>query len=111
MTVSRSDPSRLKIRWDAVPSGRERAAEQAQQAADAANRARAAGDGAAAAGGAEAGATRGDGLDARAYIYNSIMRPSDYLVAGFDDLMPQDLARKLTGEELDSVVVYVLSLN
>ncbi len=63
------------------------------------------------AGVAEAGATRVDGLDARAYIYNSIMRPSDYLVAGFDDLMPQDLARKLTGEELDSVAAYVLSLN
>ena len=30
---------------------------------------------------------------------------------GFGDLMPQDLARKLTGEELDSVVAYVLSLN
>jgi len=39
------------------------------------------------------------------------MRPSDFLVPGFDDLMPQDLARKLTGEELDSVVAYVLSLN
>ena len=52
------------------------------------------------AGVAEAGATRVDGLDARAY-----------LVAGFDDLMPQDLARKLTGEELDSVAAYVLSLN
>lgn len=60
---------------------------------------------------AEVGATRVDGLDARAYVYSSIMRPSDYLVEGFGDLMPQDLARKLTGEELDSVVVYVLSLN
>ena len=60
---------------------------------------------------AEAGATRVDGLDARTYVYNSIMRPSDYLVEGFDDLMPQDLARKLTGEEMDSVVAYVLSLN
>ena len=60
---------------------------------------------------AETGGTRVDGLDARAYVYNSIMRPSDYLVEGFGDLMPQDLARKLTGEELDSVVAYVLSLN
>jgi nitric oxide reductase subunit C len=60
---------------------------------------------------AETGGTRVDGLDARAYVYNSIMRPSDYLAEGFGDLMPQDLARKLTGEELDSVVAYVLSLN
>lgn len=56
------------------------------------------------------GATRVDGLDARAYVYTSIMQPSAYLVAGFDDLMPKDLAKKLTGEELDSVVAYVLSL-
>jgi mono/diheme cytochrome c family protein len=56
------------------------------------------------------GATRVDGLDARAYVYSSILQPSDYLVDGYDDLMPKDLAKKLTGEELDSVVAYVLSL-
>lgn len=56
------------------------------------------------------GAERVDGLDARAYVYHSIMQPSDYLVADYDDLMPKDLAMKLTGEELDSVVAYVLSL-
>jgi len=57
------------------------------------------------------GAERVDGLDARAYVYNSILQPSDYLVEGYDDLMPQDLAKKLTGEELDAVVAYVLSLD
>jgi mono/diheme cytochrome c family protein len=57
------------------------------------------------------GATRVDGLDARAYIYNSILQPSDYVVEGFEDLMPKDLAKKLTGEELDNVVAYVLSLD
>ncbi len=56
------------------------------------------------------GGTRVDGLDARAYVYTSIMQPSAYLVEGFEDLMPKDLAKKLTGEELDSVVAYVLSL-
>jgi mono/diheme cytochrome c family protein len=56
------------------------------------------------------GAERVDGLDARAYVYTSILQPSDYLVEGYDDLMPEDLAKKLTGEELDSVVAYVLSL-
>ncbi len=56
------------------------------------------------------GNDRVDGLDARAYVYNSILQPSDYLVEGFEDLMPKDLAKKLTGEELDSVVAYVLSL-
>jgi mono/diheme cytochrome c family protein len=56
------------------------------------------------------GGDRVDGLDARAYVYSSIMQPSDYLVDGYNDLMPQDLAKKLTGEELDSVVAYVLAL-
>lgn len=56
------------------------------------------------------GAERVDGLDARAYVYSSIMRPSDFVVPGFEDVMPKDLAKKLTGEELDSVVAYVLSL-
>jgi len=56
------------------------------------------------------GAERVDGLDARTYVYNSIMRPSDFVLPGFEDVMPKDLAKKLTGEELDAVVVYVLSL-
>ncbi|MCZ2113725.1 MAG: cytochrome c [Anaerolineae bacterium] len=59
---------------------------------------------------AERAGTRIDGLDARSYIYNSILQPSDFLVPGFDDLMPKDLAKKLTGEELDHVVLYLLSL-
>lgn len=59
---------------------------------------------------AATGGGRVDGLDARAYVYSSVLQPSDYLVPGFDDLMPQDLAKKLTGEELDAVVAYVLSL-
>lgn len=53
---------------------------------------------------------RVDGLDARAYIYTSIMAPGDYLVPGFDDLMPKDLAKKMTGEEMDHVVEYLFSL-
>ena len=58
----------------------------------------------------QVGGGRVDGLDSRTYVYHSIMQPSDYLVDGYDDLMPKDLAKKLTGEELDSVVAYVLSL-
>lgn len=54
------------------------------------------------------GARRVDGLDARTYLYSSVMQPSDYLVEGYEDLMPKDLAKKLTGEELDAVVAYLL---
>lgn len=59
---------------------------------------------------AQSGATRVDGLDARTYVYSSILQPGDYVVEGYEDLMPKDLGKKLTGEELDSVVAYVLSL-
>lgn len=55
------------------------------------------------------GADRVDGLDARTYLYSSVMQPSDYLVEGYEDLMPKDLAKKLTGEELDAVVAYLLT--
>ena len=34
---------------------------------------------------AAVGATRVDGLDAQAYVFQSIMQPSDYLVEGFVD--------------------------
>ena len=55
------------------------------------------------------GADRVDGLDARTYLYSSVMQPSDYVVEGYEDLMPKDLAKKLTGEELDAVVAYLLT--
>ena len=48
--------------------------------------------------------------DASAYLYNSIMRPSDFLVEDFEDIMPTTLAKDLTGEELDAVVAYLLTL-
>jgi mono/diheme cytochrome c family protein len=59
----------------------------------------------------ERGATRVDGLDARTYIYSSIMQPEDYIVEGFDNLMPKDLAKKMTGEEIDSIVAYLFALD
>lgn len=55
--------------------------------------------------------TRVDGLDARAYLYTSIMRPGDYLVDGFDNLMPSTLAKSLSGEDIDAVVAYLLAQN
>ena len=55
-------------------------------------------------------ASRMEGLDSKQYIELSILNPSAYLVEGFEDAMPSTLAKKLTGEELDDLVVYLLTL-
>jgi cytochrome c2 len=53
--------------------------------------------------------TRVDGLDARAYLYASIMRPGDYLVEDYQNLMPSTLAKSLSGEDIDAVVAFLLA--
>ncbi|MCO5182524.1 MAG: cytochrome c [Anaerolineae bacterium] len=58
----------------------------------------------------ERAATRVPNTDARSYIYNSILNPGDYVVDGFEDIMLNDFGKKLTGEELDAVVAYLLTL-
>ena len=47
-------------------------------------------------------ASRVPGQDAQTYLLTSIMRPNDYVVAGFDNLMPESFAKSLTGEEIDA---------
>ena len=47
--------------------------------------------------------------DARTYIYNSIMRPSEFVVDDFEDVMPSTFSKTLTGEELDAVVAYLFT--
>ena len=55
--------------------------------------------------------TRVPGQDTSTYLYNSILNPSDYVVDGFEDgLMPQTLAKQMTGEEMDAVIAYLLTL-
>jgi len=54
-------------------------------------------------------ATRRPGQDGRSYLMNSIMRPGDYLVEGFQDLMPKDLGKSLSGEDIDAVIAYLLA--
>jgi len=49
-------------------------------------------------------------LDARAYVEMSILKPSAYIVQGFSDVMPKDFGKKLTGEELDALVAFLLTL-
>lgn len=50
------------------------------------------------------------GQDAQTYLLTSILRPGDYLVEGFDHVMPENFGKKLTGEELDAVIAYLLTL-
>ncbi len=54
--------------------------------------------------------TRVPGLDARRYIELSILRPGDYVVEGFPNAMPSDLGKKMTGEEFDALVAFLMTL-
>lgn len=50
------------------------------------------------------------GQDARSYIEISIIDPGAYVNEGFEDLMPKTFGRTLTGEELDALLTYLLTL-
>lgn len=54
--------------------------------------------------------TRVDGLSAEEYIMMSILRPGDYVVDGFNNVMITNFAKELTGEELDSLVAFLMTL-
>lgn len=54
--------------------------------------------------------TREEGLSAQEYLITSILKPSAYLVEGFDDLMPTNFGKSLSGEELDAIVAFLLTL-
>ncbi len=54
--------------------------------------------------------TRVEGMDARAYIQASLFSPDAYVVEGFNDMMPNTFSKSLTGEELDALVEFLLTL-
>jgi len=54
--------------------------------------------------------TRIPDQDAQSYLLSSIMRPEEYLVEGFENAMPNTFGRTLTGEEIDLLVAYLLTL-
>lgn len=58
----------------------------------------------------DAAASRVEGQDAHTYIALSIIDPSIYVNEGFADLMPKTFGRTLSGEELDSLIAYLLTL-
>ena len=59
---------------------------------------------------ADRAGTRVEGQDAYTYLLTSILRPDEYLVEDFDNLMPVGLAKTLTSEEMDAVIEYLLTL-
>lgn len=46
----------------------------------------------------------------RAYLRESIEDPAVFIVAGFDDVMPQTYTESLTGAEIRAIVDYILTL-
>jgi mono/diheme cytochrome c family protein len=54
--------------------------------------------------------TRVEGLSAEEYIMMSILRPGDYVVEGFNNVMITNFAKELTGEELDALVKFLLTM-
>ena len=57
------------------------------------------------------GSARIEEMDAATYIRNSIENPSAYTVEGFPGgLMPPDMEEQLTGEDLDALLAYLLTL-
>lgn len=58
---------------------------------------------------AERAVSRRPPMPAAAYIYESIVNPSAYVVKGYTDLMPKDFAQRLSDQELADVISYLLT--
>jgi cytochrome c551/c552 len=54
--------------------------------------------------------TRVDGLSDREYLRLSIMKPDIYIVDGFKNLMPVNVAARFSDEEVDALISYLLTL-
>lgn len=58
---------------------------------------------------AERAANRRPPLTAAAYIYESILHPTAYLVEGFVGAMPQNFSERLSDNELGDIIAYLLT--
>lgn len=54
--------------------------------------------------------TRVPGQDAETYLRTSILKPDDFFVEGYPEAMPPDFGKRLTGEEFDAIIAYLLTL-
>lgn len=50
------------------------------------------------------------GLSAEEYIRQSLLEPSAYVVEGYDDLMPANIAEEFSEEEFENLMAFLLSL-
>lgn len=58
------------------------------------------------------GAARIQGMDAEAYIRDSILNPTAYTVEGFPEgVMPANLTEAIPPTDLDALVAYLLTLH
>lgn len=48
-------------------------------------------------------------MPADAYLYESIINPSAYVVDGYADLMPQNFAERLSDQDLGDIIAYLLT--
>jgi mono/diheme cytochrome c family protein len=53
---------------------------------------------------------RVEGQSAADYLQLSILRPGDYVVEGFSELMPTNFGTTLSGEQLDALLAYLMTL-
>ncbi len=54
--------------------------------------------------------TRVEGQTADEYIQLSILRPGDYIVEGFNNIMITNFAKELTNEDMNALVAFLLTL-
>ena len=55
-------------------------------------------------------AHRVDGLSAEAYIRQSIIDPTAYVVEGYQPIMPQSFRKAFTDAQLDDLIAYLMTL-
>lgn len=55
--------------------------------------------------------TRIEGYSAEEYLRESIVQPNAYIVAGFQpDIMPENLGKRMTGQQLADLIAYLMTL-
>ena len=60
---------------------------------------------------ADRAASRRPHLSARQYLFESIVQPGDYLVAGYANAMPGNFADRLSQADIGHIIAYLLTLS